>query len=163
MRFRPFTTIICLCPITGPMKLCVFYKTSLPGSWGDPFIVVLAIRRSQGPSKAKIVRCGSISSILACPCHVRLVGNLGNAGCPVFAIRLWLHANESGPWPDSTQLKRPAFARTGEIFFADFRDRVCDLRLCALGYFHDRQAGVRAHEAEQAQRIFQGRRALFAE
>jgi hypothetical protein len=42
----------------------------------------------QGPSVwiGREVGCGSFSSILACPQHVRLGVNLGNADCPVLQV-----------------------------------------------------------------------------
>ena len=54
-----------------------------------------------------------------------------------------------------------AFDRAGDIFIADRRDRACDFRFCGVGQFDDGQAGGRGHEAEQAKRVFQRRRALL--
>src|SRR4029077_20265806 len=55
----------------------------------------------------------------------------------------------------------PAFA--SQIFLADLRDRARDLGLCGVRHFADRQAGVRPHQAEQAQRIFERRRVFPGE
>src|SRR5258705_5343633 len=55
----------------------------------------------------------------------------------------------------------PAFGRAGDILVSDLGNRTRDLGLCAIAQLNDRQAGGRRDNAEQAQRIFQGSRALF--
>src|SRR5260370_16175616 len=40
----------------------------------------------RSPTLVVDVRLGSFASVLACPQHVRLGGNLGNAGCPVLPV-----------------------------------------------------------------------------
>src|SRR5258706_1984996 len=55
----------------------------------------------------------------------------------------------------------PAFGRAGDILVSDLGNRTRDLDLCAIAQLNDRQTGSRRDKAEQAQRIFQGSRALF--
>src|SRR5258708_21829677 len=55
----------------------------------------------------------------------------------------------------------PAFGRTGQILVADLGDRPRHLGFRAIAQLNDRQTGAWRHEAKQAQRIFQGSRAVF--
>src|ERR1700730_2251515 len=57
----------------------------------------------------------------------------------------------------------PALAGTSDILVPDRRDRACDLGLCRISQFDDRQAGSGRYEAEQTQGIFHGGRGLLYE
>src|SRR6266851_6731885 len=43
-------------------------------------------RKAGAPVGAPMSACGSFASILLCLGHVRLGGNIGNAGCPVLSV-----------------------------------------------------------------------------
>ena len=88
-----------------PRNLCIIrgeidYVASNPSidSPGDPIhpsdamsdiwrrVVGRNWTRPDAPFLGADFRYGSFASILACPRHVRLGGNLGNAGCPVLPV-----------------------------------------------------------------------------
>lgn len=64
--------------------------------------------------------------------------------------------------PDRSE-DRPVFPRARQILIADLRDCARNLGFGWLIQFNNGQPRVRVHEAEQAQRKFEGGRAFFRE